>query len=305
MKIFVKNGYALTLICILIPLYGCVFESPEAPSWEMDLVIPLIDEKYLLGDLGGPINDDSSNGFIDTTDADILRLNIQDAIGTVIIDSSSLTIQGIGEVPPIVEKIGRIEFDDFGDDQIIESLTLVEMLPILDTVPDDTIMAIPSFELIPIMSEIAITGVDEADMSKGIIRISVYNGFIDGPNSGIPLTDLLIVLTNANLTPLGSALYSRIGPDSTEVEEIDLAGETIVTPISSETKGDSPGTPAFTVNNTSRNGRIIITVEFIPPFEASRVTGDIPPFNIEIMNTIQLFISGSTELISRRFRSDT
>ena len=304
MKIFVKNGHALTLICILVPFYGCLFESPEAPSWEMDLAIPLIDEKYLLGDLGGPINDDSSNGFIDTTDTDILRLNVQDTIGTVIIGSSCLTVAGIGEVE-FAEVIGPIELDDFGDDQTIQSLTLVEMLPILDGVPDETVMEILPFELTPIVSEIAITGVDEADMIEGIIRISVKNGFIDAPNSGIPITNLLIVLTNANLVPLGSALYNRIGPDSTEVREISLAGKTIVTPISSETTGDSPGAPAFTVNNTSRNGKIEIRVEFIPPFSASRVSGDIPPFNIEVMNSIPLFISGSTELISGRFRSDT
>ncbi|MCH7494985.1 MAG: hypothetical protein IH825_02680 [Candidatus Marinimicrobia bacterium] len=267
-------------------------------------MIPLIDEIYPLGDLQGPIEDDSSKGFIDVTADNILRLNVQDTIGTITLGENSLTVRGIGSVE-FIEEIGDIELDDFGSDQMFQSLTLVEMLPILNSVPDGTTMEIISFGLTPVENDIGITGVDEAEMQQGIIRISVYNGFIDAPNSGIPITNLRIVLTDANSVQLGSAEFDRIGPDSTEVREIDLAGKTIVTPISSETTGDSPGTPAFTVNNTSRNGRIIITVEFIPPFRASRVTGDIPPFNIEVMNSIPLLISGSTELISGRFRSNT
>ncbi|MCH7619931.1 MAG: hypothetical protein IH880_09235 [Candidatus Marinimicrobia bacterium] len=279
-------------------------ESPESPSWELDLVIPLIDEIYPLGDLQGPIEDDSSNGFIDVTADNILRLNVQDTIGTVTLGENSLTVRGI-KPDPIIEEIGPIELDDFGSDQAFQSLTLVEMLPILNSVPDGTTMEIISFGLTPVENDIGITGVDEAEMEQGIIRISVYNGFIDAPNSGIPITNLRIVLTDANSVQLGSAEFDRIGPDSTEVREIDLAGKSFVTPISSTTTGDSPGSPAFTVNSTSRNGRIIISIEFVPPFIVSSVTGDVPPINIEVMNSIPLLISGSTELISGRFRSNT
>ena len=304
MKIFLKNSHALTLICILITFQGCLLESPESPSWELDLVIPLIDEIYPLGDLQGPIEGDSSNGFIDVTAGNILRLNVQDTIGTITLGENSLTVRGIGSVE-FIEEIGPIELDDFGSDQMFQSLTLVEMLPILNSVPDGTTMEIISFGLTPVEHDIGITGVDEAEMEQGIIRISVYNGFIDAPNSGIPITNLRIVLTDANSVQLGSAEFDRIGPDSTEVREIDLAGKSFVTPISSTTTGDSPGTPAFAVNSTSRNGRIIISIEFVPPFIVSSVTGDVPPINIEVMNSIPLLISGSTELISGRFRSNT
>ena len=289
---------------LLVLMNGCLIESPESPTWEVNLAIPLIDEKYPLSDLVGPIAGDSSNGFIDLDSLDILRLNVRDTIGTIELDESRLTVRGIGLIS-VSEVIGPLTLNNLGDDQVFESQTLSSMSEAVAAAPNGTSVPVPGFSLSPIDNDVAITDVEEATIEQGIIRISIYNGFIDAPNSGIPLTNMQIVLTDVNNTVIGTALYDRIGPDSTETRDIDLAGKSFVVPLTTTTTGESPGTSNFEINSASKAGKIRVTVQFIGPFIASRVKGNIPSTNIKISESIPLAISGSTELISGRFSSKT
>ena len=289
---------------LLVLMNGCLIESPESPTWEVNLAIPLIDEKYPLSDLVGPIAGDSSNGFIDLDSLDILRLNVRDTIGTIELDESKLTVRGIGLIS-VSEVIGPLTLNNLGDDQVFESQTLSSMSEAVAAAPNGTSVPVPGFSLSPIDNDVAITDVEEATIEQGIIRISIYNGFIDAPNSGIPLTNMQIVLTDVNNTVIGTALYDRIGPDSTETRDIDLAGKSFVVPLTTTTTGESPGTSNFEINSASKAGKIRVTVQFIGPFIASRVKGNIPSTNIKISESIPLAISGSTELISGRFSSVT
>ena len=289
---------------LLVLMNGCLIESPESPTWEVNLAIPLIDEKYPLSDLVGPIAGDSSNGFIDLDSLDILRLNVRDTIGTIELDESRLTVRGIGLIS-VSEVIGPLTLNNLGDDQVFESQTLSSMSEAVAAAPNGTSVPVPGFSLSPIDNDVAITDVEEATIEQGIIRISIYNGFIDAPNSGIPLTNMQIMLTDVNNTVIGTALYDRIGPDSTETRDIDLAGKSFVVPLTTTTTGESPGTSNFEINSASKAGKIRVTVQFIGPFIASRVKGNIPSTNIKISESIPLAISGSTELISGRFSSVT
>ena len=298
------NSRLFRTMLLIVLMNGCLIESPESPSWELNLVIPLIDEKYPLSDLVGPISGDSSNGFIDLDSMDILRLNVRDTIGTIILDESKLTVKGIGLIT-FSEEIGPLALNNLGIDQTFESQTLSNISPAVAAAPNGTSVPVPGFSLSPINNEIAIADVEEATMEQGIIRISIYNGFIDAPNSGIPLTNMQIVLTDANSSVIGTALYDRIEPDATETRDIDLAGKSFVIPLTTTTTGGSPGVSSFEINSTSKGGRIRVTVQFIGPFIASRVQGDIPSTTIQISESVPLGISGSTELISGRFKSDT
>ena len=298
----IKRLVFITFIPLTITT--CILESPESPTWELDLVIPLIDEDYLLGDLRGPIQEDSSDGFIDVDTNNILRLNVQDTIGTVEISEELLTVAGIDSVT-IRETIGPIELNNIGIDQIFESASLSDISPAVAAAPNGTTIPVPSFVLNPIDNDIAIADVEEADISQGIIRISVTNGFIDAPASGIPITNLLMILTGADNTALGTADFGTINPGETAIRDIDLANKTLVAPISSSATGNSLAVANFTINATSKQGKITISVAFIPPFVATRVRGIIPQIDIDISNSIPLGITGTTELISGRFRPET
>ena len=304
MKIIAVIKRIILLSFIPFIFTTCFLEAPEAPSWELDLVIPLIDEDYPLSDLRGPILEDSSDGFIDVDSNVILRLNVQDTIGTIKISKDLLTVPGIESVT-IGEPIGPIELNNIGIDQAFESASLSDISPAVAAAPNGTNVPVPAFNLDPIVNEIAIADVEEADMSQGIIRISVANGFIDAPGSGIPITNLQIVLTGADNAVLGTADFGTINAGATVTRDINLAGKTMVVPISSLATGDSPGVANFTINATSKQGKITITVSFIPPFVATRVKGNLPQIDIDIANSIPLGISGSTVLISGRFRPDT
>ena len=292
---------------LLLLMNGCLIETPESPTWELDLVIPLIDEKYPLSDMVGPISGDSSNGYIDLFDSlDILRLNVRDTIGTIVLDSSKLTVGGIGTIS-ILQEIGALELNNFGSGEDFQSQSLSEISDAVRDAPNGIDILVPDFMLDPISNRMAIEDVIEATMEQGIIRISINNGFIDAPNSGIPLTNMKIVLSDSMGSKIDSALYDRIGPDSTETRDINLAGKTFFPPLFTTTTGGSPGTSGeinFNINPTSKAGRIIISVQFVD-FLASRVKGNFPPAEIEISGSNPLGISGSTELISGRFRSDT
>ncbi|TFB11307.1 hypothetical protein E3V55_04040 [Candidatus Marinimicrobia bacterium MT.SAG.3] len=301
------NSRLFRTMLLLLLMNGCLIETPESPTWELDLVIPLIDEKYPLSDMVGPISGDSSNGYIDLFDSlDILRLNVRDTIGTIVLDSSKLTVGGIGTIS-ILQEIGALELNNFGSGEDFQSQSLSEISDAVRDAPNGIDILVPDFMLDPIDNRMAIANVVEATMEQGIIRISINNGFIDAPNSGIPLTNMKIVLSDSMGTELGSALYNRIGPDSTETRDIDLAGKTFFPPLFTTTTGGSPGTSGeinFNINATSKAGRVIISVQFVD-FLASRVKGNFPPAEIEISGSNQLGIPGSTELISGRFRSDT
>ena len=108
---------------LLVLMNGCLIESPESPTWEVNLAIPLIDEKYPLSDLVGPIAGDSSNGFIDLDSLDILRLNVRDTIGTIELDESRLTVRGIGLIS-VSGVIGTRTLNNLGDDKVFESQTV-------------------------------------------------------------------------------------------------------------------------------------------------------------------------------------
>ena len=221
------NSRLFRTMLLLVLMNGCLIETPESPTWELDLVVPLIDEKYPLRDMVGPISGDSSNGYIDIFDSlDILRLNVKDSIGTIVLDSSKLTVGGIGTIPPIVQDIGALELNDFGSGQEFESQTLSEISSEVAGAPNGFDILVPAFILDPISNKMAMANIVEATMEEGIIQISIKNGFIDAPNEGIPLTNMKIVLSDSMGTKIDSALYERIGPDSTETRGIDLAGKT-------------------------------------------------------------------------------
>ena len=226
---------------LLLLMNGCLIETPESPTWELDMVIPLIDEKYPLSDMVGPISGDSSNGYIDLFDSlDILRLNVRDTIGTIVLDSSKLTVGGIGTIF-ILQEIGALELNDFGSGEDFQSQSLSEISDAVRDAPNGIDILVPDFMLDPISNRMAIEDVIEATMEQGIIRISINNGFIDAPNSGIPLTNMKIVLSDSMGSKIDSALYDRIGPDSTETRDINLAGKTFFPPLFTTTTGGSPG----------------------------------------------------------------
>ena len=132
------------ILIAFIPLTitACLLEAPESPTWELDLVIPLIDEDYPLGDLRGPILEDSSDGFIDVDTNDVLRLNVQDTIGTIEISEDLLTVAGIDSVV-IEEPVGPIELNDIGTDQTFESAALSDISAAVAAAPNGTSILVP------------------------------------------------------------------------------------------------------------------------------------------------------------------
>ncbi|MDD2231118.1 MAG: hypothetical protein PHY48_17155, partial [Candidatus Cloacimonetes bacterium] len=110
--------YGILLIAILILLGGCDVKSPVLPKWDVDLAIPLINEKYYVSDLV-----DSVNILMD--EDDVLYLTTTGDVSTPEFGlipftpppSSIVSNQAIYHVPnlpnvsmPFVDQSGKVQF---------------------------------------------------------------------------------------------------------------------------------------------------------------------------------------------------
>ncbi|MFQ6617306.1 MAG: hypothetical protein ACE5QV_01350, partial [Fidelibacterota bacterium] len=256
MKFRFINIYSLpTLILVTLLLYSsCVVKKPEAPQWETDLAIPLIDARYYLGDLA---NDTTI--VIDTTD-NVLKLNIKGDIDTVTLDKDNLTIPP-SEPKEVYKEIGQIKLGSPGSFSF-QSSPLSDIFP--GELPEGVMDSIPAFSLPTDSIEYQFHDFKEAGILQGNVIVTISNQLKE-INLGPPV--FIILKDMVRNIKVGEIYFEKpIKPGESATDSLELSGKTITNNMRIITGGSSPGTEGriVEINRDLLDSKFSVTVKFTP-----------------------------------------
>ena len=228
-------------LAILVTLIGsnCSFEKPSAPSWDVEVVIPLISKVYTVAELA----DDESSLSVDSTgmlnlqvDADLDEYYVGDQLDFDDIEQAfSLTL-------------GTFSVDSPGSE--FTSISLREIYSQADALDGQTVV-VPGFSFeSPKRTLDPYEGYSYAIIESGQIELAVSN------NLAVPLgSPLTLEIWHSVLDTLvfSTTTSTQIRPGTTETIILDLAGKKLPNQLAIRMTGDSPGSDGsiVTVNASS------------------------------------------------------
>lgn len=244
-RIITTPAAATLLLMLTFSVGGCEFNSPELPSFETKIVLPLgterleiidavDDEDYLV------VNGDGSLGFLFEGDADSLNFNID--LSTTI--ASQNISQGLGN------------FDLPNPAPLAYDFQLGDIwAPAAGVVGLNTI--VPAFPLSIISPGQALPNLQSATLTSGLLSISLSNGLpvTIGANSGPDQINVRLEdATNGEL--IVAIPFSTIAPGSAQNQLANLAGKVLPQNIAVRLTGGSPGSMGqfVTINGTDALG---------------------------------------------------
>lgn len=226
-----RKGIVRTLLIqsvfIFSIIMGCNLPNPIAPSWDMDLNIPLINKTY------------SIQEFLDESDemkADSLNnvyFEFEEQLDTLTAEDQ-LHVEEVKEV--FTQEIGNFSISSPGAENVT-----VEFRDIFDQADamNGQSTVVPSFPIAPITKQLPqYERFDWIEISQGAIDISIENNL---PIAlGLPLT---VELKNSETGEIiTSAVYNQvIQPGMSSTEQLDLQGKRITSKMEVVISGSSPG----------------------------------------------------------------
>lgn len=206
---------------------NCSFDKPSAPSWDLDLTLPIISKVYTMTKLA----EDDSSFAIDSTGLLGFRFETELDQYTV---GDQLTMDDVRE--SVEEPIGNFSVDSPGSESV--GLELREIFPEAEDLHGETV-EVPAFDFVSRKKRL-----DPYDsfafvvIDTGHITLRVENNLVIplGPPVGLQLwdtgTDTLIAEVSRDV---------QIPPNEVSFFQISLAGRTIPNQVSVVVIGDSPG----------------------------------------------------------------
>ena len=237
---------------VVAGLNGCSFESPQSPTWDTDLTLPLIEHNYDMLELVDRIADDA----LSYDDTGYISFNINQEIDTVAVDAG-LSIADLST--NFSEKLGLIEIS--GPPQVSDTIFLSEYHLAAGVVPAMTMDAASSFPLV--------SDVESATISSGSMIITATNNF------GIPLDTVTVVIDDDMLSQqIGAVDFpDGLGVGETKSQTIDLSGKNISNSFSYNTHLYTPGDTILTLDNENN---VEIEIGFSSPLTVSSAIAKIP-----------------------------
>ncbi len=243
---------AIVVGLLLTVLYGCSLQSPESPSWDTEIVVPLVNHHYDMLELVDRIAEDALT--YDSTGQ--ISLTINQEIDTVAVDAG-LSVADLST--GFSETLGMIELQ--APDPVSEQILLEDHIPLI--LGDVPATGISSIKQLPQISEI-----ETATIESGVLIITVENNF------GLPLDSVTIaIIDDETSSQIGVTSFAGgIADGKTKSEVIDLSGKTISDSFSFDAYLHTPGGTLFILSENSVN----ITVEFSNMITVSSATARIP-----------------------------
>jgi hypothetical protein len=243
---------AIVVGLLLTGLSGCGIQSPESPSWDTEITVPLINHHYDMLELVDRIAEDAltydSNGLI--------SLTINQEIDTIAVDAG-LSIADLST--GFSETLGMIELQS--PEPVSEQILLEDHIPLI--LGDVPATGISSIKQLPQIAEI-----ETAAIESGVLIITVENNF------GLPLDSVTIaIIDNETSTQIGVTSFAGgIADGATKSKTIDLSGKTISNSLSFDAYLHTPGGTLFILSDNS----VSITAEFSNTITVSSATARIP-----------------------------
>ncbi len=265
------KGCVISLFLGVGVFLNCALDQPKAPSWEVDLQIPLATKNITIHDLLAEQNsafayEDGLIGLRSEGDFDKSRvgdnLKIPDIQESIDVDIPNLTIP-------------RLNADD-------ATFTLAELAPDI-AAHDGENAAVPPFQFNDVMGELVPENdVISIQLTQGIARLTFTNGL------PIDLENIVFTLIepSSGEVKIVSPTIERIAAGKKDSLDIDISGKELTATGKWYVSGESPGSGGRQVK-IDASATVSLLVDFID-FRVSSVTGRGRAFYVEHRDSVTL-----------------
>ncbi|MEW6049757.1 MAG: hypothetical protein AB1644_01670 [Candidatus Zixiibacteriota bacterium] len=250
-----KLLFAVAVIVVVLTLAQCTIKKPEAPTWETQLTVPLINRTYPMAELIRRADQDGIEMIGDT-----IQYSITYGLDTFRLDQSNLTTPDL--TYNFSKQVGVIE------------LTPPSSTPV--TVAASSIPGLSAF--IPgSVPPVSFTVTNAVPAIASFTSVSVSNGQVYGivtNTLGIDLDTVRVIVIDVIAgAPIDTAWIIGGLPDGTSDSAlIDLNGKTIFNQFQVDLACHTPGGTVL-----SSSGKEIVTaMRFASPFTANSAVAQVP-----------------------------
>lgn len=270
-KLLTKTLLGILVAVMILSLIQCTVKKPEAPSWDTQLVIPLVNRTYTMEELMSKIDDeglqvDSMGGF---------SFSFEQELDTVTLDAAALTTTDL--LYSMSDSLNNINIDIGEFDSI--NITLKSLAGLAVSLPGDS-LTLPPISFNSPRALPSNTTYSQLTVSSGSIRAIIRNDLgtsIDSIAVDIEERDPYRFITSKTFnTPI---LTSQTDTFLVPLDSLSLTNKLkIVTYVF------GPG--GFIDSISTRD--MSITTGFSDPFEVSSATAKIPGFTRSFSELVPL-----------------
>ncbi len=299
----------LTLFLFIL-CHSCAPDMPEDGDfikWTTTLDIPLINTDITLKTLADDslvtvesISDFFQNGNVDDSiyvfnkNIKISSIEVGDKLTMDPITSSfsqnidDISVENIEK--NILSSVGTISLTDI-EPANTDPFIFSEIYPEINDAPNDNMIAIPSFQILPIIKQFIFDDFDQVEFSEGILELSITNNMII-PLGAPLLIELLKVEMNDTVSIEGLTFQFEDvinANNGNALKMIDLANISLPGEILVRVSGNCQGTAGVEVliNEESKNSNFIVSIS-ARDIKANSAIAKIPEQSIQENSFIEL-----------------
>ena len=320
-----KIQFKFSIVFILLFLFGCSLNEPDKgnlPSWTIRVEVPLLEtevtlEEFLEDSLIHkiPVDENGDSIFVFEKSIDIDTVTVGDQLEIDnITESFSQSVEDVTvEDTQVEEKVG---FDPVGVspiEKVISSVvgtitlndidivgtdpyTFSSIYPDLGSIPNDTTVNIPAFNLEPVANSFTFDDFTNAVFTGGTLNLTIQNNLV------IPLGDTQIDLQDIDGNPISGGTVSIPGPiqpGESGSGQLSLVGVTLPGDLKVQVTGNSPGQDNLTIDEDARNSSFTVLISG-SDLEVESATAKLPVQTINEAGSITLSESDSNKVEEAR-----
>ncbi len=240
-------------VCIVVfLLLGCSIESPQAPSWDVPITIPLIDRSYTSGELFQKISSDNIEVADDGSASFVVNHGLED-----VNFESLLQYNDVHDTH--AEQIGLLPLPKAADQQVAYNLS-------------DYVSLVAGE--VPAAGVTATAGVGQpstfaaAEFASGTLSLQVTN------NTGLALDSVTVTLLDLNGAVTTTSISGGLGVGELYSTDISVAGKIVTGNLSLETYFHTQGGALLSLAEKTLD----VTLSYGDDLMVSSLTGQVGQF---------------------------
>ncbi len=224
--ILIRTGSALTTVLLVACFSACSIEKPQAPSWDTELVLPLINHHYDMLELVDRMAEDA----LSYDSLGNISFSVEQDMDTIAVDAG-LSIPDLSTA--FAETIGLIEIS--GPAPVTDQIYLSDYLALGGEVPAMTLDVSQQWP--------AISDIESATIASGSMVITATNNF------DLPVDTVIIAIVDDTYAlQVGAVTFDGgLAVGETKSKTIDLSGKTISNSFTYDAHLYTPGGTILTL----------------------------------------------------------
>jgi hypothetical protein len=251
----------VTALILCIHITGCIDKSPEAPSWDMQLTVPIIDESVLMHDEIEKDINEGGNLYIDSTYTDpVAGIRIEGSMDTVY----PLRDRQIKDYSNPKKTFHLRDYALTIDDSTkTMEFSIVRIWPSSRLLHDERVM-IPGFTIEPENplenNFLPYEGFEYVRIERGTLELELEN---DLP---VPLDDVHVLAGGEGWKVADVTFPGRIDPGESSTERVPLDGRYLGNQLSLRIDLSSPGSEMEEVKIDTLHQALYLSATIVSPF---------------------------------------